>query len=56
MLHDIDERADALRVIVEKYAEGKGPEITLERMERFATLAVVEIEIEEMTGKQSPAP
>jgi hypothetical protein len=56
MLHDIDERADALRVIVEKYAEGKGEEITLERMERFATLAVVEIEIEEMTGKQSPAP
>jgi nitroimidazol reductase NimA-like FMN-containing flavoprotein (pyridoxamine 5'-phosphate oxidase superfamily) len=56
MLTDISERADALRTIVEKYVEGKGAEITLERMERFATLAVVEIEIEEMTGKQSPAP
>ncbi len=56
MLHDIVERAHALRVIVEKYAEGKGAEITLERIERFATLAVVEIEVEEMTGKQSPAP
>jgi len=56
MLTDIDERADALRTIVEKFAEGKGAEITRERMERFATLAVVEIEVEEMTGKQSPAP
>jgi hypothetical protein len=56
MLTDIDERADVLRTIVEKYAEGKGGEITRERMERFATLAVVEIEVEEMTGKQSPAP
>lgn len=56
MLTDIDERAEALRTIVEKYAEGKGVEITRERMEMFATLAVVEIEVEEMTGKQSPAP
>ena len=56
MLTDVDERADALRAIVEKYAEGKGAEITRERMERFASLAVVEIEVEEMTGKQSPAP
>ena len=56
MLTEIKERVDALRAIVEKYAEGKGTEITLERMERFASLAVVEIEIEEMTGKRSPAP
>jgi nitroimidazol reductase NimA-like FMN-containing flavoprotein (pyridoxamine 5'-phosphate oxidase superfamily) len=54
-LTGIDERADALRTIVEKYAEGKGAEITRERMEGFATLAVVEIEVEEMTGKRSPA-
>jgi nitroimidazol reductase NimA-like FMN-containing flavoprotein (pyridoxamine 5'-phosphate oxidase superfamily) len=56
VLTAVDERADALRAIVEKYAEGKGAEITRERMERFTTLAVVEIEVDEMTGKRSPAP
>ena len=56
LLQSAEERADALRVIVEKYAPGMGAQITPERMERFATLAVVEIRVDEMTGKQSPAP
>jgi nitroimidazol reductase NimA-like FMN-containing flavoprotein (pyridoxamine 5'-phosphate oxidase superfamily) len=55
MLTNVEERVEALRTIVEKYAEGKGGEITRDRMERFASLAVVEIEVEEMTGKRSPA-
>ncbi len=55
LLEGPEERLRGLRIIVGKYAPGKGSDVTLERMERMKSLAVVEIEIEEMVGKRSPA-
>lgn len=48
-------RLKALISLGEKYAPGKGNELTSERLATFKSLAVVEIEIEEMTGKKNPA-
>ena len=52
---DPAERLAALRLLVEKYAPGKGGALTEERVRGSASLAVVEITIEEMVGKKSPA-
>jgi len=51
-----EERLKALRLISEKYSFGKGKLITPELMEKFGHLWIVEIDIDRMTGKQSPAP
>ena len=40
LLQDVEERADALRTIVEKYAPGKGAQITPERMELSVVLPI----------------
>ena len=50
-----DERLKALCVISEKYSFGKGKLITPELMEKFDHLWLIEISIDKMTGKQSPA-
>ena len=49
------ERLAVLRLLVEKYAPGKGGTLTQERVRGSASLAVVEITIEKMVGKKSPA-
>ncbi len=54
VIEDPIERLAALRLLVEKYALGKGGMLTEERIKRSASLAVVEIMIEEMVGKKSP--
>ena len=51
-----DERLKALRLISEKYSFGKGKLITPELMEKFDHLWIIEIAIDKMTGKMSPAP
>ena len=51
-----EERLKALRLISEKYSFGKGKLITPELMEKFGHLWIIEINIDSMTGKQSPAP
>ena len=49
------EKAASLRLLVDKYAPGKGSPMTEERVEAFTNLTVVEITVEEMVGKKSPA-
>ncbi len=49
-----EERLRGLRLLVEKYAPGMGSEMTVERMATSSGLAVVEIKVDEMTGKRSP--
>jgi nitroimidazol reductase NimA-like FMN-containing flavoprotein (pyridoxamine 5'-phosphate oxidase superfamily) len=51
-----DERVKALKIISDKYSFGKGKSITPELMKGFTHLKLIEIKIDEMTGKQSPAP
>ncbi len=55
VIEDEGERIEGLKLIVEKYAPGMGDRITGETVERFKNMAVVEIKIEEMVGKKSPA-
>jgi nitroimidazol reductase NimA-like FMN-containing flavoprotein (pyridoxamine 5'-phosphate oxidase superfamily) len=55
VIEDPAERLAALRLLVEKYAPGKGGMLTEERVKGSTSLAVVEITIEEMVGKKSPA-
>jgi len=46
---------EALRLIVEKYApKERGTQLTEETVSGYKNLVVVEIRIEEMTGKRSP--
>lgn len=54
IIQDPERRLEGLKLVVEKYAPGKSDEITPERLASFRNLAVVEIEIKEMTGKTSP--
>jgi nitroimidazol reductase NimA-like FMN-containing flavoprotein (pyridoxamine 5'-phosphate oxidase superfamily) len=53
VLEEPGARLEALRLLVEKYAPGKGGMLTTERL-RGSRLAVVEIEVDEMAGKRSP--
>jgi len=55
VIEDPAEKAASLRLLVEKYAPGKGSQMTEERVAAFDNLAVVEITVEEMVGKKSPA-
>jgi nitroimidazol reductase NimA-like FMN-containing flavoprotein (pyridoxamine 5'-phosphate oxidase superfamily) len=55
VLEEPGEKAVALRLLVEKYAPDRGPQMTEERIGEFNKLAVVEITVEEMVGKKSPA-
>jgi nitroimidazol reductase NimA-like FMN-containing flavoprotein (pyridoxamine 5'-phosphate oxidase superfamily) len=55
VIEDPVEKLAALKLLVEKYAPGKGEMLTKERVKGSKNLAVVEIAIEEMTGKKSPA-
>ena len=56
IIEDEKERLKALKIISDKYSFGKGQLITPGLMEKFKHLMLVEIKIDKMTGKQSPAP
>jgi nitroimidazol reductase NimA-like FMN-containing flavoprotein (pyridoxamine 5'-phosphate oxidase superfamily) len=51
-----EERLKALKIISDKYSFGKGQLINRETIEKFDHLWVIEINIDKMTGKTSPAP
>lgn len=55
VVEDEGERLKALRLISDKYSPGKGKLITEELFTKFKHLWIVRIDIEEMTGKKSPA-
>ena len=55
VIEDNAEKAASLRLLVEKYAPGKGSQMTEDRVAAFDNLAVVEITVEEIVGKKSPA-
>ena len=55
IIEDDEERLDALRMISNKYSFGKGQLLNLEKVMHLSHLVVIEIEIESMTGKKSPA-
>lgn len=56
ILESDEERLNALKIISDKYSFGKGQLITPELMTGFKHLWLVEIKVDKMTGKQSPAP
>jgi nitroimidazol reductase NimA-like FMN-containing flavoprotein (pyridoxamine 5'-phosphate oxidase superfamily) len=49
-------RLAALRRLTDKYAPGKGRMLTMEDLKKYVNLAVVEVTVDSMTGKRSPAP
>ncbi len=49
-------RLALFRRLVDKYAPGKGKMITEDTMAKNAHIAIVDVEVEDMTGKRSPAP
>lgn len=55
VIEDEEERIEDLKLIVEKYAPGMGDRLGVDDVERFKNLVVVEIAIDEMVGKKSPA-
>ena len=55
ILEDPNEKLAGLRLLTEKYAPGKGPELTEEHLKKNWNLNIVEITIHEMVGKKSPA-
>jgi nitroimidazol reductase NimA-like FMN-containing flavoprotein (pyridoxamine 5'-phosphate oxidase superfamily) len=55
IIKDKDERLKALRLLSDKYSPGKGRLITKELIAKFDHLSLVKIEVDEMTGKKSPA-
>lgn len=46
---------EALRLLVDKYALGMSGQLTAEAVSRYENLSVVEITVDEMTGKRSPS-
>lgn len=56
ILEKPEDRLKALQQISEKYSFGKGKLITPELMKSFEHLMLIEIRVDKMTGKQSPAP
>ena len=55
IVEDEEERLKGLRLISNKYSPGKGSLITEELMGKFKHLWIIRIDVEEMTGKKSPA-
>jgi len=55
VIEDEEGRIEGLKLIVEKYAPGMGDRMKKETVDRLKNLAVVEIKIDEMVGKKSPA-
>ena len=55
IVEDEEERIRGLRLISDKYSPGKGKMVTPEIMEKNKHLWIIRIDIDEMTGKKSPA-
>jgi nitroimidazol reductase NimA-like FMN-containing flavoprotein (pyridoxamine 5'-phosphate oxidase superfamily) len=55
IVEDEAERLKGLRLISNKYSPGKGSMITEELIGKFKHLWIVRIDVDEMTGKKSPA-
>jgi nitroimidazol reductase NimA-like FMN-containing flavoprotein (pyridoxamine 5'-phosphate oxidase superfamily) len=55
IIEEPEEKLKALRLISDKYAFGKGRRLDQEKVKRFNDLLVIEIKVDEMTGKKSPA-
>ena len=55
ILEDPTEKLEGLQLLTEKYAPGKGPRLTGEHLKKNWNLSIIEINIHEMVGKQSPA-
>ena len=55
LIEDPEEKLKALRLLSDKYAFGKGRRLDLEKVNKFKDLLVIEIIVDEMTGKKSPA-
>lgn len=57
ILREAEEKLNALRAICEKYALGESHKLTLDVINKFKDLWIIEIAIEHMTGKEStPTP
>ncbi|RLI00374.1 pyridoxamine 5'-phosphate oxidase family protein [Candidatus Bathyarchaeota archaeon] len=56
LVEDEGERVRALRMLVDKYGFGKGSQVTAELLSSYPQLAVIRVDVERATGKQSPAP
>lgn len=55
ILKEPDEKLKALKIIVNKYSFGVGEKLDVETISKFQDLWIIEITIDEMTGKKSPA-
>ena len=55
IVEDEKERVKGLKLISDKYSPGKGSTITADLMSKFKHLWIVRIDVDEMTGKKSPA-
>ncbi|MBN2334529.1 pyridoxamine 5'-phosphate oxidase family protein [Candidatus Bathyarchaeota archaeon] len=55
IVKDPELKLKALRLLSDKYAFGKGQKLDLEKISKFKDLWIIEISVDEMTGKKSPA-
>ncbi|MCW4050931.1 MAG: pyridoxamine 5'-phosphate oxidase family protein [Candidatus Bathyarchaeota archaeon] len=55
IIDDPEKKLEALRIISDKYSFGKGQKLTQEQVNKFPILYIIEITINEMKGKRSPA-
>ena len=55
IVEDQAERLKGLKLISDKYSPGKGATITEELIGKFKHLWIVRIDVDELTGKKSPA-
>jgi len=55
LIEDPEDKLKALRLLSDKYAFGKGRRLNLEKITKFKDLLVIEIKVDKMTGKKSPA-
>ena len=54
LIEDPEDKLEALRLLTDKYAFGKGRRLNQEKINKFKDLLVIEIKVDEMTGKKSP--
>jgi nitroimidazol reductase NimA-like FMN-containing flavoprotein (pyridoxamine 5'-phosphate oxidase superfamily) len=54
LIEDPEDKLKALRLLSDKYAFGKGRRLNQEKINKFKDLLVIEIKVDEMTGKKSP--
>lgn len=55
IVRDSEEKLEALRIISNKYSFGKGQSLDIEAVKKFQDLWIIEITVDKMTGKKSPA-